>query len=242
MLSNTSGGFIDQASRTTYLSAGQQTVSLDFDGYTIRTKGSNGTYHLSTLYLCNENGDTLIDESNVYTTRYYSYIEFENTTIAGNEEPLIFFVSPWNTESAVNRPPAALNFTVADLNGNSLSISVRWMNHQNTWVTLETFTGVYNGSYSYIPPNTNDWIWGNTTYVWSVNVTDGITWTNQTFLYITNGSRYDVNNNGLVNFQDAGLVWIHRTNLVPYDGLYDVNQDGQVNFQDAGLAWVNRNG
>jgi hypothetical protein len=51
---------------------------------------------------------------------------------------------------------------------------------------------------------------------------------------------YDVNHDGKVNFQDAGLVWVHRTSLVPYDGLYDVNQDGQVNFQDAGLTWVNR--
>jgi len=51
---------------------------------------------------------------------------------------------------------------------------------------------------------------------------------------------YDVNHDGTVNFQDAGLVWVHRTSLVPYDGLYDVNQDGQVNFQDAGLVWVHR--
>ncbi len=39
---------------------------------------------------------------------------------------------------------------------------------------------------------------------------------------------------------DAGLVWIHRTSEVDYDGIYDVNSDGQVNFQDAGLTWVNR--
>ena len=86
----------------------------------------------------------------------------------------------------------------------------------------------------------HDWIWGDTTYTWSVNVTDGATWTNQTYSYTTGGNRYDVNNNSLVNFQDAGLVWVHRTSEECYDGIYDVNQDEQVNFQDAGLTWVNR--
>ena len=73
-----------------------------------------------------------------------------------------------------------------------------------------------------------------------MNITDGTNWTNETYNYTTGGSRYDVNNDNKVNFQDAGLVWIHRTSEVPYDGLYDVNKDGQVNFQDAGLTWVNR--
>ena len=49
-----------------------------------------------------------------------------------------------------------------------------------------------------------------------------------------------MNNEGNVNFQDAGLVWIHRTTEVDYNGIYDVNQDSQVNFQDAGLTWINR--
>ena len=80
----------------------------------------------------------------------------------------------------------------------------------------------------------------NTTYVWSVNCTDGKVWTNETYQYTTGGSRYDVSNNGRVNFQDAGLVWIHRTSEVAYDGIYDVNQNGEVNFQDAGLTWINR--
>ena len=84
------------------------------------------------------------------------------------------------------------------------------------------------------------WIWGNTTYIWSVNVTDGFYWTNETYKFTTDGSRYDVSNNNIVNFQDAGLCWINRDTVVDYDGLYDVNHNGIVNFQDAGLCWVNR--
>jgi len=125
-----------------------------------------------------------------------------------------------------------------------IDVYIKWIRHDYYHVgeeaTLQTYIGVGNGTYSSIPPYENNWIWGNTTYTWSINVTDGITWTNETYEYTTGGSRYDVSNNDLVNFQDAGLVWVHRTSEVPYDGLYDVNQDGQVNFQDAGLTWVNR--
>ena len=98
---------------------------------------------------------------------------------------------------------------------------------------------ITNRTYITIPIGA-EWMSKNTIYLWSVNVTDGITWTNHTYMYTTKGSRYDVNNNDIVNYQDVVLVWVHRTSIMPYDGLYDVNQDGQVNFQDAGLTWVNR--
>ena len=74
-----------------------------------------------------------------------------------------------------------------------------------------------------------------------MTVTDETYWTNKTHHYTTKGSRYDVNNDNKVNFQDAGLTWIHRSSIVSHDGLFDVNQDGKVNFQDAGLTWTHRN-
>jgi len=53
-----------------------------------------------------------------------------------------------------------------------------------------------------------------------------------------------VNDNEIINFQDAGLTWIYITTPEIHnefgDLLYDVNYDGQVNFQDCGLIWVNR--
>ena len=54
---------------------------------------------------------------------------------------------------------------------------------------------------------------------------------------------YDVNRDGNINFQDAGLCWTYIQDDTddPYGNLlYDVNMDGQVNFQDAGLIWTNR--
>ena len=146
---------------------------------------------------------------------------------------------PIKGSKKVERPPDKLNVSVKNPNGGTMDVYIRWKNHIETWITLATYNGVSNGTYTFLPTG-NDWIWGNTTYTWSVNVTDGSSWTNETYAYTTGGSRYDVNNNNLVNFQDAGLVWTHRTSLVPYDGLYDVNQDGNVNFQDAGLTWIHR--
>ena len=121
-----------------------------------------------------------------------------------------------------------------------MDIHFRWAQHNGTWETLDSFYGTGDGTYAFDPPEENPWIWGNTVYIWSVNVTDGITWVNHTYAYTTEGSRYDVNNNGVVNFQDAGLVWVHRTTQAMYEGIYDVNNDGQVNFMDAGLTWINR--
>jgi len=154
--------------------------------------------------------------------------------------PAISSENPRHNSFDVARPPAELNATVEDPDGDTMLVYIRWRNHDGDWVTLETYAGVYNGTYNFVPPSENDWIWGDTTYTWSVHVTDGVAWTNETYQYTTGGSRYDVSNNDLVNFQDAGLVWVHRTSEVPYDGLYDVNSDGQVNFQDAGLTWINR--
>jgi len=55
---------------------------------------------------------------------------------------------------------------------------------------------------------------------------------------------YDVNRDGVINFQDSGLCWVYATTPELHDLhgdlLYDVNCDGRENFMDAGLIWVNR--
>jgi parallel beta-helix repeat protein len=158
------------------------------------------------------------------------------------------------------RPPYNLSAYVEDLDGDSLSITIQWYvpthcyfkpdvnpcpEYEHRLVTVASFNGVGDGRYEFVPTGNstlwfNDWVWGNTTYYWNICVTDGTFWANKTFWYHTGGSRYDVNNDGIVNFIDAGKVWVHRDSVTCYDGLYDVNQDCRVNFVDAGLTWVNR--
>ncbi len=161
-----------------------------------------------------------------------------------NRPPITSNPYPENESTGVERPPDELNVTVEDPDDNTMDVHIRWKRHDyyhfGEFVTLQTYNGVGNAVYNFTIPLGNNWIWGNTTYNWSINVTDGTHWTNETYQYTTGGSRYDVNNNDRVNFQDAGLVWIHRTSEVAYDGIYDVNQNGEVNFQDAGLTWINR--
>jgi len=144
----------------------------------------------------------------------------------------------------IERPPFQLNVSIEDPDNDTMDVYIRWRKHDyyhfGEWVTLQTYTGVGNGTYNFIPPDENDWIWGNTTYTWSVNITDGLHCTNETYQYTTKGSRYDVSNNDIVNFQDAGLVWIHRDGEADYDGIYDVTNNGEINFMDAGKTWINR--
>jgi hypothetical protein len=151
---------------------------------------------------------------------------------------------PPNGAESIVRPPAELAATVEDLDADMMDIQIRWRQndyyHYGEWITLQTYSGVSNGTYNYVPLAENNWIWGNTTYFWSVNVTDGFIWTNETFQYFTNSSRYDVDNDKKVTFRDSGLVWMYRTSEADYEGIYDVNQDGEVNLQDSGLTWINR--
>ncbi len=180
-------------------------------------------------------GDTPYDISGGSNQDMYPLLVVSAPPAIQNEYPM-------NTATMVERPPINVSVTVI---GSNLDIHVRWLNHTPHipyWDELVSWSSQSTGRFEFYPqdiPRTQ-WIWGNTTYTWSVNVTDGISWTNETFWFITGGSRYDVNNNDVVNFQDAGLVWVHRTSIAPYDGLYDINQDDQVNFMDAGLTWVNR--
>ena len=55
---------------------------------------------------------------------------------------------------------------------------------------------------------------------------------------------YDVNRDGKINFQDAGLCWVYIQDEELHcefgDLLYDVNIDGVVDMQDSNLIWINR--
>ena len=54
---------------------------------------------------------------------------------------------------------------------------------------------------------------------------------------------YDVNRNGVINYQDAGLCYTYiRSGIYTTHGnlLYDVNCDGIVDMTDVNLIWQNR--
>jgi len=54
---------------------------------------------------------------------------------------------------------------------------------------------------------------------------------------------YDVNRDGIINFQDAGLCWLYIRDGIddPYGNLlFDVNIDGIVDENDYKSIWYNR--
>ena len=225
---------------TVWWTGSDTTVTISWD----TTKVNDSEY--DTVVLCDGFGVPFVNMLNNDNYTFFcpgdGMVHFQIITMA-NTPPILFNEYPANESTNIERPPNELKITVEDPNGDTIDVFIRWKNHTGDWITLQSYTGVVNGTYSFVPPEENDWIWGNTTYIWSVNANDpsgSAGWTNETYQYNTGGSRYDVNNNNRVNFQDAGLVWIHRTSEVGYDGIYDVDQNGEVNFQDAGLAWVNR--
>jgi len=153
---------------------------------------------------------------------------------------------PLNTSTEVTRPPTNLS---VGINGTGLDLSIYFLNMTdttNSWILLQTWSGVNDGWYKCDSFNMTDMVWGNTTYYWTSNLTNGTAWNNKTFHYTTvqlvNGqnARYDVSNNGLINVQDLSYTWSHRTGETTYEGIYDVNNNDLINVQDLSFIWANR--
>jgi uncharacterized repeat protein (TIGR01451 family) len=192
------------------------------------------------------NGNFSLIGAGVNFLEYYSVDRVGNTEeihnqthiVVNDSEPYFYSELPTNGTGGISRSPM-LQISLWFHGWEYMDVFFEWKNHTGEWAPLTSYDDVGTGTYSYNTSG-NDWLWGNTTYTWSVNVTDGIFWSNTSYTFTTGGSRFDVNADEDVDFIDAGLVWVHRTSKVLYDGLYDVNQDGNVNFIDAGKTWVNR--
>ena len=89
--------------------------------------------------------------------------------------------SPSNGATNQNLNPQ-LSIMVNDTNTDSLNVSF-WTNASSGWQQLGDYHIGYNGTY--IDSNTSNMNNYGTTYYWSVNVTDGATWTNATYNFTT---------------------------------------------------------
>jgi len=158
---------------------------------------------------------------------------------------------PANHSTENSRPPTNISAI-----GNGTNIEV-YLYFWNMTPTTDLWTLGYNWSsassdrfsMNELTSNngTTEFIWGNTTYIWSMNITDGTSWYNWTFNYTTeataNGAnaRYDVDNDDTVNVFDLNSDWTHRSaGSYDYDGLYDVDDDGTINVFDLNAIWTGR--
>ena len=151
---------------------------------------------------------------------------------------------PAYESTGISRPPTNLSVKI---NGSNLDVYFYLYNMTpvtDTWTQFANWTSVSTPQrceFINFTDMGNDWIWGNTSYQWSVNATNGSTWSNTSYYYTTTGSRYDVSNDGIVNVQDLSYTWGYRSSgSKPYDGLYDVDNDGQIMVGDLSYIWGNK--
>jgi hypothetical protein len=69
--------WVDYATKSAYLSEGNQTIKLKFSGIEIRNNGYNGTYDLKYLELYDEEGKEIDYRYYAYTTAHYNYTDFQ---------------------------------------------------------------------------------------------------------------------------------------------------------------------
>lgn len=98
-----------------------------------------------------------------------------------NVAPIQSNPSPSNGATGQDFNPTTLSIIVGDANLDKMNVTFR-TNASGSWATIGTNSSVYNGTYSQVPSNMNS---PETTYWWSVNVTDGVLWSNQTYSFTT---------------------------------------------------------
>jgi len=198
---------------------------------------------------CAPNGTIItnhINASAYETSTFYTNVSIQYGT---NLPPIIFNPYPRCNRTVLSIPLLIdyMRATVEDPNGDTFSV-LFYTNKTDTWnpewnQTSENIS-VTNGTfYAGVTFNLSDrfntkWRWGNTSYWWSVNVTDGNLWVNRTYEYKTDHSRYDVDLNGNVFVGDLSSVWANRG--LGYLGLYDVDANDNIFVGDLSAIWANR--
>jgi hypothetical protein len=96
-------------------------------------------------------------------------------------------------------------------------------NATGTWANIGSNNSIYNGTYSQTNSSMNNY---NTTYWWSVNVTDGTLWTNVTYNFTTVTQtlyeRYNTGDTGAWGFE--GNDWSAQTFTVGNTGTNESHQ------------------
>jgi len=183
--------------------------------------------------------DILIDNISQGSISYYNFSnindnhEIHAEFMALNQPLIISEVYPNNQD--VNYNPR-LQVTVTDHQNDELTVIFRKIEN-NIWVTINTYTG-YNGIYT---QHTENMDIKNQTYYWSVNITDGESWVNQTYYF---------------EAYPFVLKWTHTnapgTDMGPiskdidHDGIYEVFLPGAgkvicVNGSTGNLIWEYNN-
>ncbi len=116
---------------------------------------------------------------------------FLNLSTEEQAAPIVSNPVPGDGASGISVPPISFNITISDPSGDSMNITWR-TNESGSWETFNVTdgggSGVSDGTYNVT--NTS-WVDTNLTkYWWSVNVTDGTSWINNTYSFSTRPQNY----------------------------------------------------
>ncbi|MCK5258150.1 MAG: hypothetical protein KAJ69_01425 [Thermoplasmatales archaeon] len=218
--------------------------------------GSNHTFGYGYGYASSSASDLIILYRITYTAHQtgdftaklfvnssnYTYVSGPSLTFTVSEGE-ISNPYPAYESIGISRPPTNLSVKINGTNLDAYFYLYNMTPVTDTWTRFANWTNVSTQrcEFTNFTDMDNDWMWGNTSYQWSVNATNGSTWSNTSYYYTTTGTRYDVSNNEIVNVQDLSYTFGYfSTGSKPYDGLYDVNDNGAINVQDLSFIWNNR--
>ena len=146
---------------------------------------------------------------------------------------------PADDTGEVNREPANISAYCA---GSGMDVYIYFYNMTpvtDVWTLLSTSNDQSSGRFEFSSFHGNDFKWGNTNYIWSVNITDGNgNWQNSSYNYTTealaggNDARKDMENDDDVDIFDCIAVYNNYNDGDPYDGLFDVEDDSDVDIFD----------
>lgn len=241
-------------------------VGANNDNTTIYRNSSGSSTYPTTIgdgtLIYNSTGTSYSDTGlNSETTYYYTAWTWndttghttENVTTSATTLGLIELTNPFpaNESTGVSRPPTNLSIT---LTGLSIDVNFTFYNlTTGVWEILSTFSNEDTGRLETLDLSTingsTEFIWGNTTYNWAVNATDGTNWENISYTYNTtqlvsgNDARFDVNNDGSsIDVFDLNIAWSNRDGVATYNKIYDINNDksgdGSVDVFDLNAIWA----
>ena len=182
--------------------------------------------------------DVLVDNISQGSLSYYNFSSInDNHKIHAefmvNQLPVISDVYPNNQDANYN---PQLQITVTDYQNDLLNVTFRQL-VDGSWSTIASKYG-YSGEFT---QDTTGMDVANTTYYWSVNITDGLNWVNETYYF---------------EAYPFVLKWIHAnapsTDVGPIscdindDGIYEVFMAGTgrvvcVDGLDGSLIWEYEN-
>jgi len=170
---------------------------------------------------------------------------FNPFSAGDNVPPSVNWVYPVNGEASESVLLTNISVSVSDNNGDTLDIYF-FTNKTDTWdnswnaigsnLTVTNGTYMCNQTFNMSQRYNTRWRWRGTTYYWSINITDGEEWTNNTYHFTTEDSRYDIDNNDNVFVGDLADTWANKDKS--YLGLYDVDMNENIFVGDLAEIWA----